>query len=145
MNWETCDFHNKYDCISAQEVEPPVLAPVSSIMGEILFASLTSDRHIQLELRSVATTEIRRRVLSVAGVLAGILFRVRSYLYMGAGFLGLVVFSMIWHAAVDREQTWIWWASGVALGIAILALFAVFEKRRAQMLHALEKLRAWSA
>ena len=50
------------------EVEPPVLAPVSSIMGEILFASLTSDRHNQLELRSVATSEIRRRVLSVAGV-----------------------------------------------------------------------------
>ncbi len=51
-----------------REVEPPVLAPVSSIMGEILFASLTSDRHTQLELRSIATSDIRRRVLSVAGV-----------------------------------------------------------------------------
>ncbi|MBI4582370.1 MAG: efflux RND transporter permease subunit [Planctomycetes bacterium] len=50
------------------QVQTPVLAPISSIMGEILFASLTSDRHSQLELNTVARTEIRRRLLSVAGV-----------------------------------------------------------------------------
>ncbi|MSR63014.1 MAG: efflux RND transporter permease subunit [Planctomycetes bacterium] len=50
------------------EVEPPVLAPASSIMGEILFVSLTSDRHDALALRTLAVTQIRRRLLSVAGV-----------------------------------------------------------------------------
>ncbi len=50
------------------QVEPPILAPLSSIMGEILFASLTSDRHDQLELRTLATTQMRRRLLSVPGV-----------------------------------------------------------------------------
>ncbi|MCH7566004.1 MAG: efflux RND transporter permease subunit, partial [Gemmatimonadetes bacterium] len=50
------------------QVESPKLAPVSSIMGEILFVSLTSDRHSQLDLRTLATTDIRRRLLSVAGV-----------------------------------------------------------------------------
>ena len=50
------------------EVERPILAPISSIMGEILFLSLTSDRHDGIELRTVADTVIRRRLLSVAGV-----------------------------------------------------------------------------
>jgi CzcA family heavy metal efflux pump len=50
------------------QVEPPKLAPASSIMGEILFISLTSPTHTQLELRTVASTQMRRRLLSIAGV-----------------------------------------------------------------------------
>jgi CzcA family heavy metal efflux pump len=50
------------------EVERPILAPVSSVMGEILFLSLTSPKHTSIELRTVADTIIRRRLLSVPGV-----------------------------------------------------------------------------
>src|SRR3990172_6098423 len=45
-----------------------ILAPISSIMGEILFISLESDRHSPLELRTIANTTVRRRLLAIPGV-----------------------------------------------------------------------------
>jgi hypothetical protein len=82
-------------------------------------------------------------VLAVLGVLAGILLRLRAFLFLGVSFLFLVVFARIWHAAVERAQTWVWWASGIVLGVAILALFALFEKRRNDVLHVLDELKKW--
>ena len=82
-------------------------------------------------------------VFCVAGIFAGIMLRVRAFLFLGAGFLLLDIFSMIWHAAVDREQTWVWYVSGIVLGAAILALFALFEKRKNEVHEVVEQLRRW--
>ena len=49
-------------------VEPPFLAPVSSIMGEVLFVGLESAQHSGIELRTIAETIVRRRLLAVPGV-----------------------------------------------------------------------------
>jgi CzcA family heavy metal efflux pump len=50
------------------QVDRPLLAPVSSIMGEILFFAISSEHDDPLALRTVADTVVRRRLLAVAGV-----------------------------------------------------------------------------
>ena len=58
--------------VAAESLPPgttrPILSPISSIMGEILFIALTSDQQSPLELRTLADTVIRRRLLAVPGV-----------------------------------------------------------------------------
>ncbi|HEY3275826.1 MAG TPA: efflux RND transporter permease subunit [Syntrophorhabdaceae bacterium] len=46
----------------------PVLAPISSIMGEIMYVGLQSDRHSLMETKEVADFVVRRRLLSIPGV-----------------------------------------------------------------------------
>jgi CzcA family heavy metal efflux pump len=50
------------------EASAPLLAPASSVMGEIAFVALRSDRLTPLEVRRVAEIEVRRRLLAVEGV-----------------------------------------------------------------------------
>jgi CzcA family heavy metal efflux pump len=49
-------------------VEPPLLMPETSIMGEVMFLALTSDRQTPTEMHTWADTVLRRRLLAVPGV-----------------------------------------------------------------------------
>jgi CzcA family heavy metal efflux pump len=50
------------------EVEPPMLMPETSIMGEVLFLALTSDRQTPTEVHTWADTVLKRRLLAVPGI-----------------------------------------------------------------------------
>ncbi len=83
--------------------------------------------------------------ISIAGIFAGIALRVRAFLFLGTAFLLLALMTIIWHAAYDLEQTWIFYVAGIVAGVLIIALFAVFEKKRQEILAVMEKLRDWDA
>ena len=50
------------------DLPPPQMAPAASIMGEIMFIALTSEKHAAMELKSTADWVLRRRILAVPGV-----------------------------------------------------------------------------
>jgi hypothetical protein len=52
---------------------------------------------------------------------------------------------MIWYAAVDLQQTWIWYVSAIVAGVLIIALFALFEKKRREVLAAFDRIKQWEA
>ncbi|NLX21944.1 MAG: hypothetical protein GXY55_09795 [Phycisphaerae bacterium] len=81
--------------------------------------------------------------LSVAGIFVGIAARVRSFLMLGTGFLCLALFTMIWHAAANLGWTWVWYVAGIALGAAIITVFALFERKRNEMNAWLGQMRSW--
>jgi hypothetical protein len=108
----------------------------------VIYLSSTADMFIAGIGQSVVWPLVLT-VLSVAGVLGGILLRVRAFLYLGVTFLFVVVFSMIWHAAVGQGQMWVWWVSGIILGAAIITLFAIFEQRRNDVLRMIEQIKKW--
>ena len=61
----------KLQLVAAQlppDIDPPILAPISSIMGEIMLVGMTSSNHSPMEVRSVADWVVLRRLLSIEGV-----------------------------------------------------------------------------
>jgi len=84
-------------------------------------------------------------VLSLLGVFAGMMMRVRAFLFLGSLFLLLGIVSVVRHAALvaQGQGRIVWLVAGIVLGMAIFALFAVFEKRRNELLNLLKKLKDW--
>lgn len=79
--------------------------------------------------------------LALVGVGMGMFLRVKAFLFLGVGFLFLGIFGLVWHTAI--HQGWIWPVAGIVLGFLIIAMFAVFEKRRNDILAMLGRLREW--
>ena len=51
-----------------ENVESPILAPQTSIMGEIMLISITSDSLSPFDLRSISERQVKQQLLSVTGV-----------------------------------------------------------------------------
>jgi hypothetical protein len=83
--------------------------------------------------------------LAIAGVFLGILLRIRAFLWLGVTFLLVAVGVMNYYASSNLGWTWIWWVSGILAGAAIIFVFALFEKKKTEMLQMVDDLRAWES
>ena len=82
-------------------------------------------------------------LLAVIGMFAGIAMQIRAYLYLGSTFLLTAMIAMVSHAHQRLEHVWPWWAFGIVLGISILVMFGVFEKRRNHLRTISGRLQKW--
>ncbi len=80
---------------------------------------------------------------SLAGVFSGILFRIRGLLLLGSIFLLLSITTMIWYASANFGWTWLWYVAGIVTGATIIFMFAVFEKKRTEVLRVVDGLKEW--
>ena len=80
---------------------------------------------------------------SLVGVFAGIVFRIRGLLLLGAIFLLLSIVTMIWYASANFGWTWLWYVAGIVTGATIIFMFALFEKKRSEVLRVVEGLKEW--
>jgi hypothetical protein len=107
-----------------------------------LYASSASDLLI-LGIGYSVWLPIALAFWSVMGILAGMATQTKGFLYFGMAFLLMDIFFMIWHAAVDKQQTWVWWIAVIILGSAILAMFTLFEKKKTEVKNLMNKLKSW--
>jgi len=122
------------------------LTAIRYICVMIIYLSSTGEMFMKLLVPEGSDDWLRPIILaslSVAGIFAGILLRVRAFLYLGASFLLLSIVTMVWNAGRLLHHTWPWWVFGISLGLVILVIFGVFEKNRREVQQLVSRLRQW--
>jgi hypothetical protein len=110
----------------------------------MIYVSSTSDIFINGVSESLWLT-IVLTLLSVMGVFTGLMLRIRAFLFLGTAFLLLSLLTVIWTASVNYNWGWLWYVTGIIFGALIILTFAMFEKKRREMLELVERLKQWQA
>jgi len=114
--------------LNARQLGADRVATIRYLTATFIYASSTAD----IFLNGVAQAPWLPVVLAgfaLIGIMAGIWLGIRAFVYLGTAFLLVAISTVIWYGAVDLEQTWVWWVSGIVTGILIITLFAYFERR----------------
>ena len=82
-------------------------------------------------------------LLGIAGAFAGVIMRIRAFLFLGTAFTVIALCSMIVQYAIDNSI--IWWISGITIGVLIWSATIWWEKRKQDILPHIEKLQDWDA
>ncbi len=82
-------------------------------------------------------------LLALGGMLAGIVMRIRSFLYCGAAFTFVALLSMVLQAQQRIGQVWPWWAFGIATGVSLIVALGYMEKNRGRVTSYIAKVRGW--
>ena len=108
----------------------------------VIYLSSTADMLIADIGRTLAGPMVLI-LLALLGMAAGVVLRVKPFLYLGSAFVFVAATSMVWHAQQAIDQTWPWWAFGITLGLCLLAGLMTLEKNRPKLRELADRLAAW--
>ncbi len=128
--------------LNRKDFSPSQMTSIRYLCLATIYVSSTADIFINGVARS-PWLPLVLAALSIAGVFAGIIFRIQAFLLLGSTFLLLAVATMINYASVNFHWTWLWYVAGIVAGAAIITTFAVFEKKRAEVLRVVDELKDW--
>ena len=107
-----------------------------------IYISSTADMLIQ-QIGLSLMGPILLILLSLAGMLAGIILRVRAFLFLGAAFVFLGTVSMVWHAN-QSLGSWVWWVFGISTGVVLLIGLTLLEKYKVPLRRYADSLTDWN-
>ncbi len=128
--------------LNRRRIGPQSTAAVRYAATLLIYVASTADMFVQQVGTSLSGPMILIG-LSLAGVLTGIVLRIRPFLYLGAGFVLLGVLSMVWHAQVAIDAVWPWWVFGIGSGIGLLVGLMWLEKNRPKLQRYTAELARW--
>ncbi|OYP34015.1 hypothetical protein [Rhodopirellula sp. MGV] len=83
--------------------------------------------------------------LALAGAGAGVLLRVRPFLYLGTAFVFIGVTSMVWHAGQQMDAVWPWWVFGIGTGVLLMIGLMAIEKNKPELKRIALSMQQWDA
>ncbi|WP_436716437.1 hypothetical protein U8335_02640 [Roseiconus lacunae] len=81
--------------------------------------------------------------LALLGAVAGVVLRVRPFLYLGTSFVLLGVTSMVWHAGQQIDAVWPWWVFGIGTGVSLMVGLMALEKNKPQLKQLASTMQQW--
>lgn len=122
----------------------PMVSAIRYASMLAIYLSSTADMLIQ-EIGVSLMGPIVLILLSLAGMLAGVILRVRAFLFLGASFVLLGTTSMVWHANRSLGSSWPWWVFGITTGVLLLVGLSLLEKYKSKLREYSSRLSRWDA
>lgn len=113
-------------------IEPVLLASIRYGAMLVIYLSSTADMLLH-EIGSHLSGPIVLVSLALAGMLAGVVLRIRPFLHLGAMFVFLGAASMVRYAQVSLDAVWPWWVFGITTGVSLLVGLTLLEKNKSKL------------
>jgi hypothetical protein len=125
-----------------ERLEPAMSSGIRYAATLVIYISSTADILLQ-QIGTNIYGPIVLVMLALAGMAAGVVLRVRPFLYLGAMFVFIGVTSMVWHAHKSIDAVWPWWVFGITTGICLLAGLMAIEKNKPKLREYANSLATW--